>query len=276
MAPADLKLYENFGQPNLEAILSLFALCANDETCNDAYPDLADRFKALLDNLDEEPLRTEDGTPVTANSVINALRQNDIRPGLGAFIPLMIWELEQGKLETLTAIGNNELPPPPPADIDPLALRYIDLDLATDAGVLIDTALRLRQESRQLNQMANGLPARGNRSIELEQTGETPAGRFDFAFHQALNTEPFDRRPLINQAYLALPLNGRTVETVRTFVTDHFSGVSAKTLLALTDPMTNEDVEELAQIIFGKARDYAQFFNTSLALSLFVCQEHIP
>ena len=40
--------------------------------------------------------------------------------------------------------------------------------------------------------------------------------------------------------------------------------------------MTEDDVEELAQMIFGKARDYAYFFDVSLALSLYMCQEHIP
>ena len=46
--------------------------------------------------------------------------------------------------------------------------------------------------------------------------------------------------------------------------------------MELTDEMTDDDVEELARIIFGKARDYAYFFDVQLALSLYICQEHVP
>jgi pimeloyl-ACP methyl ester carboxylesterase len=56
VAPADIKLYENMGQPNMEAITSLLELCAADEACGTAYPDLRERFEALLVQLDEQPL----------------------------------------------------------------------------------------------------------------------------------------------------------------------------------------------------------------------------
>ena len=40
--------------------------------------------------------------------------------------------------------------------------------------------------------------------------------------------------------------------------------------------MSDADVADLAAIIFGKARDHATYFNVAMALSLFVCQEHVP
>ena len=278
VAPASIKLYENMGQPNVEAITSLLAICAADEACNEAYPDLRARFEALLDQLDEEPLRRVDGSPVTAQTVVSALRQNDIRPGLGAFIPLLIWELEQGKLDTLEAILNNELPPTWPAEPDSVALRYTGLELDEDTQLLIDTALSLRAEASDLSQMADRLLLRGDERLALDQAESSTAGRFDRLFYEIMDVQPFDRRIALNQAYLAFPITsgGPTVEGLRAFIKTQFAGADASRLLLLADEMTDADVETLAQIIFGKARDYATFFNIALALNLYVCQEHMP
>jgi hypothetical protein len=264
------------GQPNVEAMLSLFAICANDQACNGAYPDLQNRFQALIAQLNQQPITAEDGSLVTANTVIGALRQSDIRPGLGAYFPLMIWELERGVLDTLNAIRNNELPPLPPTDTDPVVRRYAGLEVSPDAQFLIQTALDLREESRQLDQTADRLLERGNERIELDLLGDSLAARFDLLFHEIMNNEPFDRRLALNQAYLVLPVEGTSVEDVRTFITEHFDGVNAARLMALADGMTEEDVAELAEIIFGVARDHAYFFDVSLALSLYACQEHVP
>jgi pimeloyl-ACP methyl ester carboxylesterase len=276
VAPADIKLYENFGQPNVEAVTSLFEFCAADKDCSLAYPNLLDRFKTLLATLDNQPVTEDDGAVVTADTVIGAFRQSDIRPGAGAYFPLMIWELEQGQTETLTAIQNYELPAPPPTDADPITDRYAGIDLPIGARQLITEALELRAEARQLNKSADNLLREGDAVIELAQVGDTPAGRFDLLFHEIMNTEPFDRGLELNRAYLLLPLQAKSVADVEDFAAEHFSGASAKRLLAITEEMSNEDVSALAEIIFGKARNYAYFFDVSLALSLYICQEHIP
>ena len=57
VAPAHIKLYENLGQPNVEALLSLFYFCEVDPDCQKAYPDLQERFVALLDKLDGSRLQ---------------------------------------------------------------------------------------------------------------------------------------------------------------------------------------------------------------------------
>lgn len=277
VAPADLKLYEKFGTPNVEAVTSLFALCQQDTDCNAAYPDLMNRFEALLTRLDEQPITGEDGTVVRSGDVVAAMRQSDIRPGLGDSIPLMIWELEQGNLDVLLAIKNNELPVVSQAlPTDPLALRYLDQELSPDAEFLIDSALRLRQQARDLDDTADRLLTRGDETIALSAAQATPAGRFDLLFHELVKEQPFDRQLAVNQAYLALPLEERTVETVSDFVMENFQGANANLLLQQANLMGDEDIEELAAIIFGKARDYASYFNTALVLSLYVCQEHVP
>jgi pimeloyl-ACP methyl ester carboxylesterase len=276
VAPADLKLYENFGQPNVEAILSLFEICVKDEACHAAYPNLPSRFAALLNNLDAEPIVTADGDFVNSATVISALRQSDIRPGLGDYIPLMIWELEQGQIDTLSAILNNELPPLPPPAPDPVIERYAGLTISPEASTIIESALKLRQAARQLYEKANQLLRQGDEQIEVDLVGASLAGQFDYTFHEIMNSEPFDRRLPLNEAYLTLPLAGTSVEDVQTFIANNFDGANADRLMALTDGMTDADVAELARIIFGKARDYAYFFDVSLALSLYVCQEHVP
>ena len=225
VAPADLKLYEDFGRPNVEAITSLFDLCAQDDECNAAYPDLENRFKALLAKLDEQPITGQDGTMVTSKDVVAALRQSDIRPGLGDYIPLMIWQLEQGNADTLLAINSNELPVNSQTLIaDPLALQYVDRDLSPDAEFLVESALRLRQQARELNETADRFLLRGEEAIALSDAQATPAGRFDYLFHELVKKEPFDRQLAINQSYLALPLRGQTVDTVRDFCDGEFPG----------------------------------------------------
>ena len=107
----------------------------------------------------------------------------------------------------------------------------------------------------------------------LDEMGTSAASRFDLAFHEAMNAQPFDQRLELNEAYLALPLQEPTVDTVRAFVTDNFQGVYANQLLAIADSMDEEDVVDLTTIIFGKARDYAYLFAVQLALRVYVCQE---
>jgi pimeloyl-ACP methyl ester carboxylesterase len=82
----------------------------------------------------------------------------------------------------------------------------------------------------------------------------------------------------LNEAYLAFPITGegRTVAGLTAFIAEHFDGAEARQLELLADEMIDTDVEALAKIIFGKARDYATFFNVGLALNLYVCQEHMP
>ncbi|MCO5188849.1 MAG: alpha/beta hydrolase [Anaerolineae bacterium] len=276
VAPAHIKLYENLGQPNVEALLSLFYFCEVDPDCQKAYPDLQERFVALLDKLDEQPITTVDGRSISSVEVVAALRQSDIRPGLGGFFPLMIWELERGETTTLDAILNNQLPPTVSADFDPVALRYTDLDLSADAEQFIESALALRRQARELEKTADSFLNRGEAQIVLDEMGTSAASRFDLAFHEAMNAQPFDQRLELNVAYLALPLQEPTVDTVRAFVTDNFQGVYANQLLAIADSMDEEDVVDLTTIIFGKARDYAYLFAVQLALRVYVCQEHVP
>jgi pimeloyl-ACP methyl ester carboxylesterase len=278
VAPASIKLYENMGQPNVEAITSLLAICSDDEDCNEAYPDLRQRFEALLTKLDQEPLRREDGSEVIAATVVSALRQNDIRPGLATFIPRMIWELEQGKLDTLDEILAGRLPPPPLEEIDPLTLRYVGLDLEEDTVLLVKTALDLREEARDLAEIADRLVMRGDERIASHEFESDIAGRFDRLVHELIDAQPFDRQLALNEAYLAFPINseGRTVEGLKAFIEANFGGTEAVSLSSLAEQMTDADVEVLAEIILGKARTYATYFNVSLALHLYACQEHVP
>jgi hypothetical protein len=129
---------------------------------------------------------------------------------------------------------------------------------------------------RQLKKEAANLLRQSENAISLDQFDNSLAGRFDILFHEIMNSEPFDRSLALNQAYLLLPLQGTTVEDVQNFNNRNFTGRNADRLMELADEMTDDDVEELAQIIFGRARDYSYFFDVQLALSLYICQEHVP
>lgn len=58
------------------------------------------------------------------------------------------------------------------------------------------------------------------------------------------------------------------MEGLKAFIDQNFDGYDASQLILLADRMTDKDVEALTEIIFGKARDYATYFNPSLALIL--------
>jgi pimeloyl-ACP methyl ester carboxylesterase len=138
--------------------------------------------------------------------------------------------------------------------------------------------LDLRREARDLTNLSDRLVVRTDEQIQQEQVESTLAGRFDRLFHEIMNAQPFDRKMVLNQAYLAFPITdeGRTAAGLKAFIGEHFYGNDAYSLNLLAEEMTDADVETLAQIIFGKARTYATFFNVSLALNLYVCQEHMP
>ncbi len=104
---------------NLARALDVFfAGCAADAACNEAYPDLEDRFYALVDTLEDEPLETTvrdvftgDRHDVLVNgdfliaSVFQGLYSAEVIPVL----PQMITEIEAGEDATISLLLTNDL-----------------------------------------------------------------------------------------------------------------------------------------------------------------------
>jgi pimeloyl-ACP methyl ester carboxylesterase len=95
------------------AVDLLFSRCAADATCEAAYPDLAARYDALVQALDDEPIAFEVNDPeaeanlplvadgeLLSDTVVNALSTREAM----ATVPRLIAELEEGQTAILAIL----------------------------------------------------------------------------------------------------------------------------------------------------------------------------
>jgi pimeloyl-ACP methyl ester carboxylesterase len=55
--PIDAPLWFEYGRSAQQALVATFAACARQTSCHDAFPDLADEYRALVQRLADEPIR---------------------------------------------------------------------------------------------------------------------------------------------------------------------------------------------------------------------------
>jgi pimeloyl-ACP methyl ester carboxylesterase len=89
-----------------EMVMQLFANCAADAACSEAYPDLPARTAALLDRLRSEPLSDGEATIGTEAVIAQLLDLSGTRAN---YLPRMIAELEAGETTTYLALLNREV-----------------------------------------------------------------------------------------------------------------------------------------------------------------------
>lgn len=94
-----------------QALDLLFAECAEDPACSTAYPVLADEFRQVLEQLDQDPIDVtiehwETGEPVTVelprDAFTNAVRWLMTSAVATRWLPALIHEAALGSFETLT------------------------------------------------------------------------------------------------------------------------------------------------------------------------------
>ena len=89
-----------------DMVMQLFANCAADPACSEAYPNLPARTAALLEMLAATPLTAGDRA-VGPDEVITVLL--DLGGTRGNYIPRLIAELEAGETATYVALANGEV-----------------------------------------------------------------------------------------------------------------------------------------------------------------------
>ena len=89
-----------------EMVMQLFANCAGDEACSEAYPDLSARSAALLEKLAVEPLEAGEERIGPEEVISQLLNLGGTR---GNYMPRMIAELEAGDTMTYLALLNREV-----------------------------------------------------------------------------------------------------------------------------------------------------------------------
>ncbi len=102
----------------VRAFEELWAGCAADPACADAYPDLEDRFWALRDQLDTEPLfveitdvltQEEHEAIINGDTLIGAFFQGLYSADTIPVLPKVVADLEQGDTDSLAVLLTNNL-----------------------------------------------------------------------------------------------------------------------------------------------------------------------
>jgi pimeloyl-ACP methyl ester carboxylesterase len=114
--PPEIPGFERFVTEAHEVVMQLFSDCKLDPVCNDAYPNLKERFKTLLHDAEIMPIQGVDGTTVTALDLVDVITSISSYTASAAYIPLMISELEQGITTTYNAIVSGSIVGPEESD----------------------------------------------------------------------------------------------------------------------------------------------------------------
>jgi len=107
--PPEIPGFERFVTEAHEVVMQLFADCRVDPVCNEAYPNLKERFKTLLRDAEVTAIEGDDGTIVTALDLVSVVSGISFYTESAAYIPLMLSELEQGNTTTYNAIVSGSL-----------------------------------------------------------------------------------------------------------------------------------------------------------------------
>ena len=98
--PPEVPSYEQFPLEPHEVVIQLFADCQRDAECAAAYPDLQNRFIALLAQLRAEPIAIADGTTISDRELVAVLQTLGGNIQAAPYVPAMIAELERGETTT--------------------------------------------------------------------------------------------------------------------------------------------------------------------------------
>lgn len=108
----DYRLFLNTAQDADRALNLLFARCAADMACNEAFPNAAGEFRALLTRLDAGPITTTLPDPVSAEPITMTLDRADLlnltfpllyTPEIAALLPLNLEQADAGNWAPLLA-----------------------------------------------------------------------------------------------------------------------------------------------------------------------------
>jgi len=187
----------------------LFEACVADAACNEAYPDLATRFRALVDALNASPLTLPTDKTLNGDQLIQSIYPFvdrgatwvDVIP----FLPKMIVDLEQGNTDSYMGVQNGSLPSPTGDEYVPPDVVYDMLEI-TNCSAVPDQG----QRNDLYRQMYN-VPIEVSRDIINELC--TPAEAAPLLVMLEIMT-PRDVNELVKRIYLS-PVRG-TSPTMRT------------------------------------------------------------
>ena len=253
--PPEIAGFERYPEEPHEVVIQLFADCAIDPVCRDAYPQLKARFIALLGQLREEPVITTDGIAITDRDLIEVMQSLASRVEAVPYVPLMIAELERGRADVFLGIVSGSLFA---AGSDETANAGTEEELAADAAVASSAA-------------TPPVPA------DL-----SPARAFLFALQARSEGLPEDDAHRLLGLLLHLDKLPAERETLVDFVARAFPDPrhadDRAALLALLAAMSDEDIQELFIVAEETVTlfDFLAFGTSPPQFNSVECNEEVP
>lgn len=133
--PTNINGIEWFPRQLDEVLVNLVESCENDDECNEAFPDFGDQLAQVISFYEDNP----DGL-AGLEAILSFMNW---QPELAEYIPLMIFEMANGKTDTLEAIIDGDLPAEEPQE----DLPGQQDDLLIEAQQLEETAEQLFVQS---------------------------------------------------------------------------------------------------------------------------------
>lgn len=223
------------------SFLNLVEDCEADAACRAAYPNLTERTQALLNQLDEAPIPlpepiTPQGqlTPIdhiTSAEFANLIQAMNGRPRqIASYLPLIVYELEQGITTTLAGAITGTLfanePPPPTLEPSVETYRLQARDFEARADNILRAQAAAAESSRPASQWVQQVQAVADTLPESEQT--------------LLLTNFY------GVGYVETPRNR---ETLLSFVAEEFEGDTAATLTDSINAMSAVEVRHVYDVV---------------------------
>lgn len=217
--PPEIRGFEQYPALVHEVVMQLFAACVRDTVCNTTYPNLKERFEALIEQLRVTPAIMSDGDTVTDRDIVEVVKLVAQKAELGAYIPLIIAQLEEGDTTAIEAVASGSL-------------------FADDSEEVVP-------ESEEATPEIMPTPA----------LGEDEADALMDAISEALTTAPISRRSDILFHIALLDRGPHTAEALQQFVTESFStdaeAAERDQILASIDAMSPAGIEQFFAIANG-------------------------
>lgn len=221
-----------------DALLRLFEDCANDEACNEAYPDLTQRTADLLAELETTPIETE----TESIGVVEVVRQLfDLGATRANFIPRMITELEAGETATYIALRDGVVGTESP--------ETASGSHNWDSLVRVISTVGVSEDD-----MMGGLAVLGDMVAEMREADTADAAR----------NAMLDFLQSTFEEEASLPT---MLDLVNQMPNDEIDRILAQ----LNQPMPEPDPDFQAQFVAAFQRNNAQFLLTGI-----VCHEEVP
>ena len=278
--PPEIQGFELYPREAEEVVLQVFADCRIDPVCNAAYPNLKERFIALIDQLQQDPIETDDGRVVQALDVIGVMRNIAFATPSAAYIPRMIAELETGEIATYDLIVSGALFYLDGVPVDVVEPEAEDATPAVEpAGTPVDEAAVVTDEAEAASAEPpiDLIPNAGADGQPL-----TPAELFIDSVQIRLGSLDPERLDLAIGLLTTLDKMPHTAETLTGFVNAVFAGPAYErersALLSEIADLGPADVEGVFAITANEIDliDIFTFGMSSTAFNAVECNEEVP